>query len=124
MSVQPAAAIARAAELFGQMDDITVLWSGDSWFAVAFFWFLFFYRLTYDAYHRGPGFNFRATKEALVNHRSRPPSAGAPPRHNVAMVGRPQRHDLRCVGLAVDDSDRGSLKPAAVAALSICDRPD
>lgn len=35
--------------------------------AVAFFWFLYFIWLTWGAYHGGPGFNFSATTEALVN---------------------------------------------------------
>jgi hypothetical protein len=36
-------------------------------FTVAFLWFLYFYWLTYDAYHGGPGFDFSSTTEALVN---------------------------------------------------------
>ncbi len=35
--------------------------------AVAFFWFLYFIWLTWDAYHGGPGFNFSATMEMIVN---------------------------------------------------------
>ena len=34
---------------------------------VAFFWFLYFIWLTWDAYHGGPGFSFSATTETIVN---------------------------------------------------------
>jgi hypothetical protein len=35
--------------------------------AVAFFWFLYFIWLTWDAYHGGPGFVFSPITEAMVN---------------------------------------------------------
>jgi hypothetical protein len=35
--------------------------------AIAFFWFLYFTRLTWSAYHGGPEFEFSATTEAIVN---------------------------------------------------------
>src|SRR5215469_12907717 len=35
--------------------------------AVAFFWFLYFIWLTWDAYHGGPAFVFSRTAEAMVD---------------------------------------------------------
>jgi len=35
--------------------------------AVAFCWFLYFIWLTWGAYHGGPGFEFSATTETIVN---------------------------------------------------------
>lgn len=34
---------------------------------VAFFWFLYFTWLTWDAYHGGPGFTFGGVMEAILN---------------------------------------------------------
>lgn len=34
---------------------------------VAFFWFLYFFWLTWDAYHGGSGFHFSAATETIVN---------------------------------------------------------